>query len=368
MAGDATYDSAATVAGGYSNQATASYAFVGGGWLNVASGNSAMVGGGTANTASNYFATVSGGYINTASGDRAAVGGGYRNTASGNSATVGGGVSDTASGYCATVGGGYFNTADTTCATVGGGNGNTAFGLYATVGGGFSNRASGYAATVAGGGWDTAQAPYSFATNYRTKVNATDTNSAAFTTSHTIAKNQVRAASFSTGTLDFAMDHPDDPMNKILNQYGVSSDEVQSQYSGSVILDVNGRAIVNLPDYFGDINRDPRIQLTGVGSPDVVYVAEKIKNNQFVVGGKPGMEVYWEVTAERTDIHAEIARIQTPVVQEKKGELRGHSIDDDAMIGIYDGIKQKNPQLFKFKTEEGRSVHEQSKKILAPKR
>ena len=131
-------------------------------------------------------------------------------------------------------------------------------------------------------------------------------------------------------------------------------------YSGSVILDANGKANVNLPDYFDDINRDPRIQLTGGGSPDVVYVAEKIKGNRFVIGGKPGMEVYWTVMAERKDIHAEIARIKTPVVQEKTGDLRGHSIDDDAMVGIYDGLKEKNPELFKFKTEEGRRVHEQA--------
>jgi hypothetical protein len=123
-----------------------------------------------------------------------------------------------------------------------------------------------------------------------------------------------------------------------------------------------GRATVILPDYFDDINRNPRIQLTGVGSSDV-YVAEKISNNRFVAGGKPGIEVYWEVTAERKDIHAEIARIQTPVVQEKQGGLRGHSIDDDAMIGMYDGLHQKNPDLFKFKTEEGRGVHEQLKRL-----
>jgi hypothetical protein len=127
------------------------------------------------------------------------------------------------------------------------------------------------------------------------------------------------------------------------------------------VIDADGRATVNLPNNFDDINRNPMIQLTGVGSPDVVYVAEKIKNNRFIIGGKAGMEVYWQVTAERTDIHAEIARIQTPVVQEKTGDMRNHSIDDDAMIGIYDGIKPKNPALFTFKTEEGRRVHEQSK-------
>jgi hypothetical protein len=214
---------------------------------------------------------------------------------------------------------------------------------------------------VAGGYYDTTAGYCGFSTNYHAKVANADSNSAAFTTSHTIAKNQVRAAAFSTGTVDFAMDHPDDPLNRILNQYAVGSDEVMLMYSGSVILDANGQASVNLPDYFDDINRDPRILLTGVGSPDIVYVVEKIRDNRFVVGGKPGMEVYWQVTAERIDLHAEIARIQTPVVQEKTGELRGHSIDDDAMIGIYGGIKARNPDLFRFKTEEGRDANEQIK-------
>jgi hypothetical protein len=152
-------------------------------------------------------------------------------------------------------------------------------------------------------------------------------------------------------------------VNKILNQYGVSSDEVQSQYSGSVVLDANGRTTVNLPDYFDKINRNPRIQLTGVGTYEV-FIAEDIEGNRFTIGGKPNIKVYWEVTGERKDIHAEIARINTPVVQEKKGDLRGHSIDDDAMIGMYDGLHAQNPQFFQFKTEEGRRVHEESKRLV----
>jgi len=333
LAGDAAADTGAVVCGGYNNVSIGKYSFVGGGLANIAS---------------NIYTTIGGGYADTASGSYATVGGGYSNTASGSDATVGGG---------------YFNTASGSDATVGGGLDNTASNIYATVGGGRSNTASGIYATVAGGFYNTVYGQYGFATNYSTQVNSSDTNSAAFTTSHTIAKNQVRAASFSTGTVEFAMDHPHDPMNKILNQYAVGSDEMMLIYRGSIVLDANGRAVVSLPDYFNDINQNPMVQLTGVGSSDVVYVAEDVKGNSFVIGGKPGMKVYWTVTAERKDIHAEIARIQTPIVQEKKGGLRNHSIDDDAMIGIYDGLKQKNPELFKFKTEEGRGVHEQSKSI-----
>jgi hypothetical protein len=330
-AGDATTDTASVITGGYNNTITSRYSFIGGGLNNVVT---------------NDYATVAGGLADTANGQYSCVGGGWGNNAS---------------GYAATVTGGWHNSASDQNATVGGGGFNTASNPYTTVAGGASNCASGQDATVGGGYADTASATLSFAAN--TSTRADHMYSAAFTTSHTIGASQVRAAAFSTGTLEFAMDHPDDPLNKILNQYAISSDELASQYSGSVMLDANGRATVNLPDYFDKINRDPRIQLTGVGSPDVVYVAEDVRANSFVIGGKPGMKVYWEVTGERTDIHAEIARIQTPVVQEKTGHLLNHSIDDDAMIGIYDQIKQKNPGLFTFKTEEGRRVHEQLKQI-----
>jgi hypothetical protein len=267
-----------------------------------------------------------------------------QNTASNEYATVCGGTGDTASGYYSVVAGGQHNVASD---------------YWSAVGGGALNYAGQRYATVAGGRADTVTDYYSFAANYSTKV--AYQSSAAFTTSHATADNQVRAAAFSTGTLDIAMDHPDDPMNKILNQYGVASDEVMLIYSGSVVLAADGRGKAVLPDYFDDIARNPRIQLTGVGSADVVYVAEDVRGNSFVVGGKPGMKVYWTVNAERKDIHAEIARIKTPVVQEKTNGLQNHSIDDDAMIGIYDDLRQKNPELFRFKTEEGRQVNAQAK-------
>ena len=295
------------------------------------------------------------------------VSGGLYNSARSQCATVGGGLINSATNFNSTVGGGTNNKAGGTSATVGGGDANNASGNVATIAGGMLNTASGQYSTVAGGRADTAQGYYSFATNYSTYVGATHENSAAFTTSHTISMNQVRAAAFSTGTMDYAVDHPADPMNKILNQYGVSSDEVMSVYRGSTVLAADGRAIIHLPDYFDDINRNPMIQLTGVGSADVVYVAEDVRDNTFTIGGKPGMKVYWTVTAERTDIHAEIARIQTPVVQQKTGDMINHSIDDDAMIGIYDGLHAQNPQLFQFKTEEGLRVHEESKRLVETK-
>jgi len=292
------------------------------------------------------------------------VGGGFYNKAAGGYATICGGYANSIREDYAFIGGGENNEIDVFGgAAIVSGRYNLAQGAYAFIGSGAYNGVFGAYTTIPGGNHDSVLAYCGFATNYHSKVQASDSNSAAFTSSHTTADNQIRAASFSTGTLDFAMDYPKDPMNKILNQYGVSSDEVMSIYRGSVVLDADGRAKVNLPDYFDDVNRNSMIQLTGVGSSDV-YVAEEISGNRFAIGGKPNTKVYWQVTGERKDIHAEIARIQTPVVQEKTGDLRGHSIDDDAMIGRYDGINQQNPNLFKFKTEEGRRAHELSKQVI----
>jgi len=263
--------------------------------------------------------------------------------------TVSGGYGNTARRPYSTVGGGEFNKANSTCATVSGGIANTASASYSTVGGGYA---------------DTVAATYGFATNYSSKVESDHNNSAAFTGSHTIGASQVRAALFSTGTAIFTMDHPSEPMNKILNQYAVGASEPMLMYNGTAFIDEDGRVAVNLPDYFHQINRNPRIQLTGVGTSDV-YVAEDIAENRFTIGGKPGTKVYWTVTAERKDMHAEIARILTPVEQPKTGDLIGHSLDVDALISTYEILKKGGDGAkFKFRTDDGRRVYEESKRVI----
>jgi len=351
----------ANVGGGSYNAAIASNAVVGGGSRNVASNVCATVGGGQNDTASGQSSTVAGGINNRASAVGSFVGGGGYNASIGTYSTVGGGYADTAGGYASTVFGGYSNNSAANYSTVAGGQNNTAAQTYAFVGGGNSNAVNGPSGTVAGGAMDTVTGSYGFATNYHTRVLTGHDNSSAFTTSHTTAANQIRAASFSTGVLEFAMDHPKDPMNKILNQYAVGSDEAILMYTGTAVIAANGKVKVGLPDYFSDISQNPRIQLTGVGGPDVVYVAEDITGNSFVIGGKSGMKVYWTVTAERKDVQARIAYAKTPVVQEKTGDLRGHSLDDDALIGIYDGLQKDHQGEFSFKTEEGRQANEQIK-------
>jgi len=160
----------ATVGGGSNNTATGYYATVAGGSYNEANGYAATVGGGISNEPFGYAttvgggqsnlagdatddscATVAGGWDNHAIAKYAFVGGGKNDTASGDWSTIGGGHSNAAAGDHATIGGGYNNAAASQYAVVGGGYGNYAAGYAATVAGGFGNSATGYAATVGGG-------------------------------------------------------------------------------------------------------------------------------------------------------------------------------------------------------------------------
>jgi hypothetical protein len=119
----------------------------------------------------------------------------------------------------------------------------------------------------------------------------------------------------------FKIDHPLDPANKFLYHSFVESPDMMNIYNGVVVLNKKGEAVVQLPDYFEALNQDFRYQLTSIGRFMPVYIAQKISGNRFkVAGGKPGMEVSWQVTGIRHDAYAEAHRI---VVEEDKGKERG---------------------------------------------
>ena len=114
-------------------------------------------------------------------------------------------------------------------------------------------------------------------------------------------------------------------------------------YDGVVVLDGAGEATVRLPDWFDPLNRDFRYQLTAIGAPGPnLYVAEKISSNRFkIAGGKPRMEVSWQVTGIRQDRFAEANRI--PVEEDKLAEDRGkylhpsvHNMPETMGIGYRD--------------------------------
>ena len=121
----------------------------------------------------------------------------------------------------------------------------------------------------------------------------------------------------------FKIDHPIDPSNKYLYHSFVESPDMKNIYDGIAALDAAGEATVELPEWFGALNRDFRYQLTCIGGFAPVYIAAKISNNRFrIAGGLPGMEVSWQVTGIRQDPWANAHRI--PVEEDKSEAERGY--------------------------------------------
>lgn len=361
-----------TVAGGLQNSVTGFYSTVGGGLRNSVTGFYATVGGGQQNSVTGNNATVSGGFGDTAVAEISGVASGFRNHAgttwADSGAAVAGGMGNTASSRFSFVGGGTGNGAYDNYATVGGGVDNTAGGYEATISGGSGSAASGSWATVGGGALDSAWASNSFAVGLHSVVATGHDNSAAFNGQTTTASGQTRVGILSKASGSFTIDDPLDPQHKILNHYFVESPQMPNLYYGSVVIGTDGRADVALPDYFSALNRNPMVQLTGVGSSDV-YLAEDVTGNHFVVGGKPGTKVYWTAMGERQDQSAEITRDLMPVEQPKTGGLAGHMLDDDLLLSTMAQLEAMGlGGKYHFRTAAARQRYEDMKRKLEERR
>jgi trimeric autotransporter adhesin len=126
-----------------------------------------------------------------------------------------------------------------------------------------------------------------------------------------------------SGTKNFRIDHPLDPANKYLLHAAIESSDVLNLYSGNVVLDASGEAVVQLPDWFEVINKDFRYQLTPIGAPGRdLYVAEEVSGGHFkIAGGKPGGKVSWQVSGVRNDAWEKAHPMEVEV---DKGADRGH--------------------------------------------
>jgi len=94
-------------------------------------------------------------------------------------------------------------------------------------------------------------------------------------------------------------------------------------YDGVVTTDARGEATVELPPYFGALNRDLRYQLTpvGVAMPDL-HVSGTVAANRFTIAGaEASSEVCWQISGIRQDAYSEAH----PLVVEsaKKGREKG---------------------------------------------
>lgn len=120
----------------------------------------------------------------------------------------------------------------------------------------------------------------------------------------------------------FKIDHPLDPANKYLYHSFVESPDMMNIYNGNVVTDAQGRATIQLPEWFDVLNKDFRYQLTPIGQFAQVIVEQEIKNNRFVIRtDKPKVKVSWQITGIRNDAYARNYRL--PVEEVKPPSERG---------------------------------------------
>lgn len=131
-----------------------------------------------------------------------------------------------------------------------------------------------------------------------------------------------------SGLKPFRIDHPLDPENKYLLHYATESPFPQNFYSGNIVTDGKGYAWIELPDYFEEINRNFKYQLTVVDESDSdqfiwAKVVHKIQQNRFCIRTNlPRVEVSWRVEADRNDLRVRFnrptdVREKSPVEQGK---------------------------------------------------
>ena len=183
----------------------------------------------------------------------------------------------------------------------------------------------------------------------------------------------------------FKIDHPLDPANKYLSHSFVESPDMKNIYDGVVVLDDKGEAEIELPDWFGALNKDFRYQLTAIAAPGPnLYISEEIsdgatttsyyysnssnssnsnknKNNNNstrfkVAGGASTMKVSWQVTGIRKDPWANAHRIS--VGEDKPAKERGYYTYPE----LYGQPEEKGISRLLFPTEE---QERKKKKIMS---
>jgi hypothetical protein len=118
------------------------------------------------------------------------------------------------------------------------------------------------------------------------------------------------SGTLSKGGGGFTIDHPLAPEKKYLAHSFVESPEMTNVYTGRTTTGADGLARVELPGYFEALNRDVTYQLTAIGGPAALSIAEEVSGNQFAIRSEPPeVAVCWLVTGVRQDPWANVNRI-----------------------------------------------------------
>lgn len=139
-----------------------------------------------------------------------------------------------------------------------------------------------------------------------------------FSDSVAVKGNVAVTSNLGKGSGTFVIDHPLYPLEKLLFHSFLESPDAKNIYDGVAVLNGDGEATVELPDYFEALNKDFRYQLKPIGAPmPDLHVKQEVENNQFRIGGgKPGGRVSWQVTGTRHDPYIEANPI---IVEVEKG-------------------------------------------------
>ncbi len=134
----------------------------------------------------------------------------------------------------------------------------------------------------------------------------------------------------SGGTKTFKIDHPLDPENKYLRHFAIEAPQVLNMYRGNIICNSQGEAIITLPEYFHAINVDFSYNLTPIGAAANLFVKQKVSDGKFVIaGGQPGMEVSWQLIAQRNDLYMQNTPNANSAETEKELRNKGKYIRPD---------------------------------------